>query len=95
MYILLPGRKAVVKFLIFLFEKLTFSSNVGAGGTYKTLITKCDSRFVLINKLMKNSLKLRGESREGKRKLARVNMEFCQMFKSTQISSQLSVVITI
>lgn len=65
MYILLPGRKAVVKFLIFPFEKLTFSSNVRAGGTHKTLITKCNPRFVLINKLMKNSLKFREESREG------------------------------
>lgn len=76
MYILLPGRKAVVKFLIFLFEKLTFSSTVRSGGTHKTLITKCNSRFVLINKLMKNSLKFRGETREEGVKLARVNTEF-------------------
>lgn len=83
----------VVKFLIFLFEKLTFNSNVRSGGTHKTLITKCNSRFVLINKLMKNSLKFREETRWGE--LARVNPEFCKMFKSIQIGSHPSVVITV
>jgi hypothetical protein len=58
MCILLPGRKAVVKFLIFLLEKLTFNSNVRSGGTHKTLITKGKPRFVLINKLMKKFIEI-------------------------------------
>lgn len=63
MYILLPGRKPVVKFLIFLCKKLTFNSNIRSGRTHKTLITKCNPRCVVINKLMKNSLEFREESR--------------------------------
>lgn len=80
MYILLPGRKAVVKFLIFLIEKLTFNSNIRSGRTHKTLTTNHDPRCVLINKQMKNSLKFRKEPRE--KKMAGVNTEFYKMFKS-------------
>lgn len=66
MYILVPGRKAVVKFLIFFIEKLTFNSNVRSARTHKTLITKHNPRFMLINKQMKNSLKFREQPREKK-----------------------------